>query len=172
MICWSLSYEWVKRLPLAWLILAQHTTFYRITGSKRRSQPIRIALNRVLSRLLMEETGSSSKGPYLFCRLILVVTCGGRRSLSFWMAGNGIILGKPWHSDNPPQIQFKKNLAKLQEKHITVTSPWGVCLLRTTVKKKNGRLLNLCPLNRHDRRWWRGGMHHWQVRISSVASNC
>ena len=35
------------------------------------------------------------------------------------MAEYDIILGKPWHSDNQPHIQFKKNLIKLQEKHTT-----------------------------------------------------
>ena len=35
------------------------------------------------------------------------------------MAEYDIILGKPWHSDNQPQKQFKKNLIKLQDKHTT-----------------------------------------------------
>ena len=35
------------------------------------------------------------------------------------MAEYDIILDKPWHSDNQPQIQFKKNLIKLQDKHTT-----------------------------------------------------
>ena len=35
------------------------------------------------------------------------------------MAEYDIILGKPWHSDNQPQTQFKKNLIKLQDKHTT-----------------------------------------------------
>ena len=40
------------------------------------------------------------------------------------MAEYDIIPGKPWHSDNQPQIQVKKNLIKLQDmrttRHITV----------------------------------------------------
>ena len=35
------------------------------------------------------------------------------------MAEYDIILGKPWHSDNHPQIQFKNSLIKLQDKHTT-----------------------------------------------------
>ena len=35
------------------------------------------------------------------------------------MAGYDIILGKPWLSDHQPQIDFKKNLIGLQDKHST-----------------------------------------------------
>ena len=35
------------------------------------------------------------------------------------MAVYDIILGKPWHSDSQPQVKFKKNLIKLQDKHTT-----------------------------------------------------
>ena len=40
-------------------------------------------------------------------------------SMSLTADSYDIILGKPWHSDNQPQIQFKKNLIKLQDKHTT-----------------------------------------------------
>ena len=35
------------------------------------------------------------------------------------MAEYDIILGKPWHSDNQPQMHFTKNLIKLQDKDTT-----------------------------------------------------
>ena len=35
------------------------------------------------------------------------------------MAEYDIFFGKPWHLDIQPQIQFKKNLLKLQDKHTT-----------------------------------------------------